>query len=66
MLGLEQFGMGDRPGTREALHISTPEEGWLLPERIFSLGAWWDLTAKFPVMLFSSLGTQNNPKDGST
>jgi hypothetical protein len=35
-----------------------PEEGWSLPARIFSLGAWWDLTAKFPIMLFSSLGTQ--------
>jgi hypothetical protein len=35
-----------------------PEEGWLLPTRIFSLGAWWDLTAKFPIMHFSSKGTQ--------
>jgi hypothetical protein len=43
-----------------------PDEGWLLLARIFSLGAWWDLTAKFPILLFSSLGTQNNPKDGST
>jgi hypothetical protein len=31
-----------------------PEEGWLLPARIFLLGAWWDLTAKFSIMLFSS------------
>jgi hypothetical protein len=31
-----------------------PEEGELLPARIFSLGAWGDLTAKFPLMLFSS------------
>jgi hypothetical protein len=27
-------------------------------KNIFSLGAWWDLTAKFPVMLFSSYGIQ--------
>jgi hypothetical protein len=31
-----------------------PEEGWLLPAIIFLLGAWWDLTAKFSIMLFSS------------
>jgi hypothetical protein len=42
-----------------------PDERWLLPARIFPLGAWWDLTAKFSIMLFSSLGTQNNPNDGS-
>jgi hypothetical protein len=38
----------------KALLRGYPEERWLLPARIFSLGAWWDLTAKFPVMLFSS------------
>jgi hypothetical protein len=27
-------------------------------KNIFSLRAWWDLTAKFPVMLLSSLGTE--------
>jgi hypothetical protein len=37
------------------------KDGFYLQE-YFSSGAWWDLTAKFPIMLFSSLGTQNNPK----
>jgi hypothetical protein len=49
-----------------ALLRGYPEERWLLPARIFSFGACWDLTAKFPIMLFSSLGTENNPKGGST
>jgi hypothetical protein len=31
-----------------------PEEGWLLHAGIFSLEAFWDLTPKFPIMLFSS------------
>ena len=38
----------------KALLMGYPEERWLLPARIFSLRAWWDLTAKCPLMLFSS------------
>jgi hypothetical protein len=41
------------------------KDGFYLQE-YFSSGAWWDLTAKFPIMLFSSLGIENNPKGGST
>jgi hypothetical protein len=33
------------------------EDGFYLQE-YFHLEQWWDLTAKLPVMLFSSLGTE--------
>ena len=33
------------------------EDSFYLQE-YFHLEQWWDLTAKFPVMLFSSLGTE--------
>jgi hypothetical protein len=48
-----------------SLGVILSKDGFCL-QKYFRWEQWWDLTAKFPIMLFSSLGTQNNPKGGST
>jgi hypothetical protein len=42
-----------------------PKEGWLLPARIFSLGAMVGSYCKVPYNALFILRNTNNPKDGS-